>query len=290
MKQKTIIFTLTVLFAGLILAYSISKAETETSTLTSTTSTVTSSQALVATKYKKISWVGEITALDAATKTFTFKVNPGFWGKLLGAIFQTKKTEKIYQVAVTDQTTIRYKSEQGVVKGGFENLAVGQKILTVGKWALPNTNRIEAISILVLTPWQKAKQCVHENDCEWCGAECVKKDPKRACVQIAPPEGFNCVCLNNQCTKVPVSKITPPTSTPTTSTSTPSITLPGKGKGPALTPPGLIKLSCVWCDKDCVPWSQQLRCADTMAPSGYNCIEQNGVCKKVPIGSKGQNQ
>lgn len=351
MKQKIILLGLVLVLVGVLSANFMVKAQTD-----ATPTSTTSSSPLVGVKYKKISWVGEVTALDEATKSFTLKVQPGFWGKLLGAILQVRKTEKTYQVLVTDQTAIRYKSDKGVIQGGFENLAVGQKVLLVGKLALPSQNKIEAISILVLTPWKKMNQCDTDSDCAWCGRNCLKKDPQRYCVQVTPPEGYECKCINHQCQKVapnrplsceekckllgyqygicrswavtlntrmgcldneknvgqssdcgpkapkPIVGVdyacccgngvpTTPTSTPTTSTSTsPTNPTSTGGKGPAITPPGLIKLSCVWCDKNCVPWSPHLRCTDTMAPVGYSCLVQNGACQKVKSGQTGETQ
>jgi hypothetical protein len=48
-------------------------------------------------------------------------------------------------------------------------------------------------------------QCNNNSDCMWCGEDCIPKPNDIPCIAIAPPEGFNCDCVNGTCTKVKTS-------------------------------------------------------------------------------------
>ena len=45
-------------------------------------------------------------------------------------------------------------------------------------------------------------ECKTDADCNWCGRSCVKYDPDAYCAMVMPPQGYICVCKNNQCKKV----------------------------------------------------------------------------------------
>ena len=49
-----------------------------------------------------------------------------------------------------------------------------------------------------------AKECESDKDCMWCGTSCVKADPKLVCIQIAPPKGYKCKCVNGKCKAVKI--------------------------------------------------------------------------------------
>jgi hypothetical protein len=60
--------------------------------------------------------------------------------------------------------------------------------------------------------------CETDDNCMWCGSECVKKDPDRVCILITPPEGYDCKCDQNICraigkTETAVTPATQPTTT-----------------------------------------------------------------------------
>jgi hypothetical protein len=44
--------------------------------------------------------------------------------------------------------------------------------------------------------------CSVDSDCRWCGSSCVLYQPKLVCTMEAAPEGYDCVCENNVCTKI----------------------------------------------------------------------------------------
>ena len=76
------------------------------------------------------------------------------------------------------------------------------------------------------------KKCKEDSDCMWCGSSCVFRQP-RVCTMEAPPEGYECVCKANVCTKVysppkeTTTIIIETTTTSTTTTTTSTTTIPG---------------------------------------------------------------
>ena len=48
------------------------------------------------------------------------------------------------------------------------------------------------------------KECVSDADCRWCDTICKKHVPGEVCIAVMPPGGYDCVCENRKCTKVPI--------------------------------------------------------------------------------------
>ena len=73
---------------------------------------------------------------------------------------------------------------QGYETGGRQNGRVQFDVKIVGEKAAPTG------------------PCIANEECGWCGTECVLKDPDLACIMVAPPEGYECICVSGQCTAV----------------------------------------------------------------------------------------
>lgn len=54
-----------------------------------------------------------------------------------------------------------------------------------------------------------------DEDCMWCGTDCVPKDSERVCPMIMPPKNCTCECVDGECTKVCESPTPAPTPSPT---------------------------------------------------------------------------
>ena len=46
------------------------------------------------------------------------------------------------------------------------------------------------------------KSFAKEKNCQWCGNNCIDKQPGTMCVALAPPEGMKCVLKDNVCKSV----------------------------------------------------------------------------------------
>ena len=196
MKQKIVLI---LLFSALIIPLALKAQTTTTSTLKST----------------PITLVGKIQSIDLTNKVIT--VERTGWGWTVRSFFANllslKQRLYTYKVLVTDETIIKQKvlenNSPEIVNITLANLVVGHRIQVKGlvhkpikKWPV----EVTAKEIFDLTPPLKVipknQECLNSQDCEWCGQECVKKDSQRACIQIAPPEGFQCGCVNGKCQKV----------------------------------------------------------------------------------------
>jgi len=61
--------------------------------------------------------------------------------------------------------------------------------------------KIEVNGLTCYTECEQVK-CFSNDDCMWCGQECVLRKPDLVCPKIAPPEGFKCICVDGQCTAI----------------------------------------------------------------------------------------
>ena len=75
------------------------------------------------------------------------------------------------------------------------------------------------VPIETVTP---SPMCKSDDDCVWCGRECVRKTPGLICPAISPPENYECVCVDGRCTAI---RVVTPVPEPVTPTPTPKIQL-----------------------------------------------------------------
>jgi len=54
---------------------------------------------------------------------------------------------------------------------------------------------------------QDCLSCSVDNNCTFCGAECVIKREDMVCPSILPPKGYKCACIKGNCKKVPDVKL-----------------------------------------------------------------------------------
>jgi len=203
--------------------------------------------AAAANKPAKISTtVGVIKSIDMNNQSFVMEKSGlmRFLYAFIG-LFGSKKSTDITVITTTESdysyfTEFKKKTTEGVANGVFTDLAVNQRVQVKGTYITGQTTttistststtttiittsqpKMKATSVFILTPVQAAlKKCQTDTDCAWCGTNCLKKDSNvdRICIQISPPEGYNCKCINNVCKKVSVTTTTTSTSTSTTTT------------------------------------------------------------------------
>jgi len=75
--------------------------------------------------------------------------------------------------------------------------------------------------IVTLTPIPTATpvECLSDEDCMWCGQECVRRQSNLICPAILPPPNCECICSGGECAElceitIPPEKIITPTLTP----------------------------------------------------------------------------
>jgi len=164
--------------------------------------------------------VGVIKSIDMNSQSFVME-KAGLMKFLYAFIglFGSKKSTDITVITITE-TEFKKKTTEGVASGAFTDLAVGQRVQVKGTYIKELTTAktsLKATSVFILTPVQAAlKACQTDADCAWCGTNCLKKDLNRVCIQISPPEGYDCQCVNSVCKKV--SSTTSSISTSTTTT------------------------------------------------------------------------
>jgi opacity protein-like surface antigen len=181
--------------------------------------------------------VGVIKSIDMNNQSFVMEKSGlmRFLYAFIG-LFGSKKSTDITVITSTE-TEFKKKTTEGVASGVFTDLAVSQRVQVKGTYVTGQTTtttstststtttiittsqpKIKATSVFILTPVQAApKKCQTDADCSWCGTNCLKKDSNRVCIQISPPEGYDCKCVNNLCKKVSVTTTTS-ISTSTTTT------------------------------------------------------------------------
>jgi len=166
--------------------------------------------------------VGVIKSIDMNNQSFVME-KAGLMKFLYGFIglFGSKKSTDITVITATE-TEFKKKTTEGVASGAFTDLAVGQRVQVKGSYIKELTTgktSIKATSVFILTPVQAAlKACQTDADCAWCGTNCLKKESNRVCIQISPPEGYDCQCVNSVCKKVSITTTTTSISTSTTTT------------------------------------------------------------------------
>ena len=160
-----------------------------------------------ATKPAKIATtVGVIKSIDMNSQSFVME-KAGLMKFLYAFIglFGSKKSTDITVITITE-TEFKKKTAEGAASGAFTDLAVGQRVQVKGRYMKELTTgktSFKAVSVFILTPVQAAlKACQTDADCAWCGTNCLKKDLNRVCIQISPPEGYDCQCINGICKKV----------------------------------------------------------------------------------------
>ena len=164
--------------------------------------------------------VGVIKSIDMNSQSFVME-KAGLMKFLYAFIglFGSKKSTDITVITITE-TEFKKKTAEGAASGAFTDLAVGQRVQVKGRYMKELTTgktSFKAVSVFILTPVQAAlKACQTDADCAWCGTNCLKKDLNRVCIQISPPEGYDCQCVNSVCKKV--SSTTSSISTSTTTT------------------------------------------------------------------------
>lgn len=182
--------------------------------------------------------VGVIKSIDMNNQSFVMEKSGlmRFLYAFIG-LFGSKKSTDI-TVITTTETEFKKKTTEGVASGAFTDLAVNQRVQIKGSYITGQTTtttsvststtttiittsqpKIKATSVFILTPVQATpKKCQTDTDCAWCGTNCLKKESNKVCIQISPPEGYDCKCVNNVCKKVSVTTTTTSTSTSTTTT------------------------------------------------------------------------
>jgi hypothetical protein len=181
--------------------------------------------------------VGIIKSIDMNNQSFVME-KAGLMRFLYAfvGLFGSKKSTDI-TVITTTETEFKKKTTEGVANGTFTDLAINQRVQVKGTYITEQTtttttstststtatttttprSKIKATNVFILTPVQAAlKKCQTDADCAWCGTNCLKKDLNRVCIQISPPEGYDCQCVNSVCKKV--SSTTSSISTSTTTT------------------------------------------------------------------------
>ncbi|MFA5392619.1 MAG: hypothetical protein WC306_03010 [Candidatus Paceibacterota bacterium] len=164
--------------------------------------------------------VGVIKSIDMNNQSFIME-KAGFMRFLYAFIglFGSKKSTDI-TVITTTETEFKEKTTEGVTNGIFTDLAVNQRVQVKGTYIKEQTTSktsLKATSVFILTSVKAAlKKCQADTDCAWCGTNCLKKESDKVCIQISPPEGYDCKCVNNICKKA--------SSTTTTSISTSTTT------------------------------------------------------------------
>jgi len=150
--------------------------------------------------------VGVIKSIDMNSQSFVME-KAGLMKFLYAFIglFGSKKSTDITVITITE-TEFKKKTAEGAASGAFTDLAVGQRVQVKGRYMKELTTgktSFKAVSVFILTPVQAAlKACQTDADCAWCGTNCLKKDLNRVCIQISPPEGYDCQCVNGICRTV----------------------------------------------------------------------------------------
>jgi len=181
--------------------------------------------------------VGVVKSIDMNNQSFVMEktgLMRFFYAFLRVLKFQ--RSTDITVITVTE-TEFKKKTTEGVASGAFIDLAVGQRVQVKGSYITEQITttttstststtttttttsqpKIKATSVFILTPVQAAlKKCQTDTDCSWCGTNCLKKELNRVCIQISPPEGYDCKCVNSSCKKVSTAVTTTSTSTTTT--------------------------------------------------------------------------
>ena len=101
--------------------------------------------------------------------------------------------------------------------------------------------------------------------CMWCGTSCIERDPnvRYNCLSVEPPEGKECLLLNNSCViKEVASKVTPVIKPVATG-------VVGEAGG-----------TCMWCGTNCIVKVPNVRynCVDILPPEGQECVAVNNSC------------
>jgi len=161
--------------------------------------------------------VGVIKSIDMNNQSFVMEKSGlmRFLYAFIG-LFGSKKSTDITVITATE-TEFKKKTTEGVASGAFTDLAVKQRVQVKGSYTTELTTSkisLKATSVFILTPVQATpKKCQTDADCSWCGTNCLKKESDRVCIQISPPEGYNCKCVNSVCKKVPITTTSTSTST-----------------------------------------------------------------------------
>ncbi len=168
--------------------------------------------------------VGVIKSIDINNQSFVME-KAGLMRFLYAFIglFGSKKSTDITVITITE-TEFKKKTTEGVASGAFTDLTVKQRVQVKGSYiteqtttTITSTSKIKATSVFILTSVRAAlKKCQVDTDCSWCGTNCLKKESDRVCIQISPPEGYDCKCVNNVCKKVSSTTTSISTSTTTT--------------------------------------------------------------------------
>lgn len=56
--------------------------------------------------------------------------------------------------------------------------------------------------VVVSPPIPPPISCFSDEDCMWCGEECILKSEAIVCPLLLPPKGYECKCIEGKCTKV----------------------------------------------------------------------------------------
>lgn len=185
-------------------------------------------------------FVGTVTAIDQDEKSFDIKLGglaQGIKGFFAALFSFGKVTSPIYKVVTDENTTFSKKTTSGVVNGSFGDLKTGLRVQVKGGLTSSTNTQyrgvIQAKSVFILTPTfvtppSIAPECSNDNDCAWCGNNCLPKSRipiGGKCPDVIPPANAQCKCQNGKCQKIIQSLIS--TSSPavdsTTSTGDSSI-------------------------------------------------------------------
>lgn len=163
--------------------------------------------------------VGVIKSIDMNNQSFIMEKTGlmKFLYDFIG-LFGSKKSTNI-TVITSAETEFKKKTTEDVTNGIFTDLVINQRVQVKGSYITELTTSktsLKATSVFILTPVQATlKKCQADADCAWCGTNCLKKESNKVCIQISPPEGYDCKCVNNICKKV---SVTTTTSSSTTTT------------------------------------------------------------------------
>jgi len=183
--------------------------------------------------------VGVVKSIDMNNQSFVME-KAGLM-RFFYAFLRVLKFQRSTDITVitSTETEFKKKTAEGVASGAFTDLAVGQRVQVKGSYITEQITttttstststtttttttsqpKIKATSVFILTPVQVAlKKCQTDSDCAWCGTNCLKKESNRVCIQISPPEGYDCKCVNSVCKKASVTTTTTSISTSTTTT------------------------------------------------------------------------
>ncbi len=175
--------------------------------------------------------VGRVTAINTEEKSFDLKIGwlaqgiKGFFAALFSFERFERRPALVYKVLTDENTSFTKKSTSGVVNGSFEDLKIGLRVQAKGYLNASSDSKYRAIvkarSVFILTPSTGATtttfskyNCINDEDCTWCGMDCVSKEYLRTqkvfCAQVMPPEWVRCGCMrlpnmsDQQCVKIPI--------------------------------------------------------------------------------------